>query len=91
MTSFTLKIDNRTKEAKALIEYLKSLPFVQIEEEKAYSQHSRKNTSSDNRLNEPVQEYTASVSKTEAYITGNEFWDIVEEKRKRFCSENGLI
>ena len=31
---FTIKIDQRKKEAKALLEYLKNLPFVEIELEK---------------------------------------------------------
>jgi antitoxin component of RelBE/YafQ-DinJ toxin-antitoxin module len=31
---FTIKIDSRKKEAKALLEYLKNLPFVQLEQEK---------------------------------------------------------
>lgn len=31
---FTIKIDQRKKEAKALLEFLKSLPFVELELEK---------------------------------------------------------
>ena len=31
---FTIKIDHRKKEAKALLEYLKSLPYIEIETEK---------------------------------------------------------
>ena len=31
---FTIKIDPRKKEAKALLEYLKNLPFVELELEK---------------------------------------------------------
>ncbi len=33
----TIKINPRSKQAKAFLEYLKVLPFVQIEEKKAYS------------------------------------------------------
>jgi antitoxin component of RelBE/YafQ-DinJ toxin-antitoxin module len=31
---FTIKIDQRKKEAKALLEYLKNLPFVELEIDK---------------------------------------------------------
>ena len=38
----TLKIDQRKKEAKALLEYLKNLPFVEIDSKSRYNAETEK-------------------------------------------------
>jgi len=44
---FTIKIDERKKEAKALLEFLKNLPFVELDLEKP-----RYNTKTEKAINE---------------------------------------
>lgn len=63
----TIKINRRSKQAKILFEYLKTLPFVEISEnEKADFEKSEKKVLSVKEKNKQIKEFSKKVNKAAA-------------------------
>ena len=69
--SVTVKIDSRTKAAKILLEYLRTLSFVKVEEEKAENVY-------DAEFVKMVKESAASKKRYE--VDPNDVWGSLELK-----------